>query len=159
MLPLSVEISPDVSREQVHKVWESNLVAWSTPESRIRLAKMAAAASGHNWNMEKAKEGMAKSMEHMLLNEKLDNAVIAKLAAEDPQFRAALDEHQGNGGIPLTAGVPITTPGLRYMSNKINEFWKSRYVQQKVTLDDPKLADQCQLGSTLGVRVAGSNGI
>jgi len=45
------------------------------------------------------------------------------------------------------------------MSSKINEFWKSRYAQQKITLDDPKLADQCQLGSTLRVKVAGSNGI
>jgi len=159
ILLLWAEISPGASREQVHKVWESNLVVWSTPEGRMRLAKMAAVSSGHNWNTEKAKAGMAKSMEHMLLNEKLDNAVIAKLAAEDPQFRAALDEHQRNGGIPLTAGVPITTPGLRYMSNKINEFWKSRYAQQKITLDDPKLADQCQLGSTLRVKVAGSNGI
>ena len=111
----------------------------------MRLARMAAAGP-REWSLEKAKEGMVKGMERMLLSQKLDEAVIAKLTAEDPQFRADLKQN------PLYPGEPLNTPGLQYMSDKINEFWKSRYAQQQVTLDDPKLADQCRLAA-FGVKL------
>jgi hypothetical protein len=134
--------------EMAHKAWESNLVIWSTPVARMRLAKMAAGAKGGKWAPEKAKEEMDKSIEHMLLSQKLDEAVVASLAAEDPQFRTDLKEN------PLWPGEPQITPGLQYMGKKINEFWKSRHAQQQVTLDGhPKLADQCQL-SAFGAKIA-----
>lgn len=134
-----------IPREQAHRAWESNLVTWSTPEARMKLAKMA--ASANKWNTEQVEKGSAKSFEHMLLNEKLDQAVIARLAAEDSQFRADLKDN------PLRPGEPLNTPGLLYMGRQIEEFWKSRYGQQQVTLNDPKLADQCQL-TNFGVKVA-----
>jgi hypothetical protein len=111
-----------------------------------------AAIDANRWNSETVKPGIAKDMERMLLSRKLDEAVIADLAAKDPQFHKYLEEHQKQGGIPLGQGVPITTPGLQYISDKINEFWRSRYAQQQVTLDDPKLASQCQLAA-FGVKV------
>lgn len=132
------------SREQAHRAWESNLVTWSTPEARTKLAKMA--ASANTWNTEQIEKGSAKSFGHMLADEKLDQAIIAKLAAEDPQFRADLREN------PLWPGEPLNTPGLLYMGRKIEEFWKSRYGQQQVTLSDPKLAGECQLAD-FGVKV------
>jgi hypothetical protein len=135
-----------IPREQAHSAWESNLVAWSTPEARMKLARMAAAASADKWNTEQVEQGSAKSFEHMLLNEKLDEAVIAKLAAEDPQFRADLKEN------PLWPGEPLNTPGLLYMGREIEEFWKSRYGQQQVALNDRKLPDECQLAD-FGVKV------
>jgi hypothetical protein len=133
-------------REQAHRAWEYNLVAWSTPEARMKLAKMAAAASANKWNTEQVEKGSAKSFEHMLVDEKLDQAVIAKLAAQDPQFRADLKEN------PLWPGEQLNTPGLLYMGRKIEEFWKSRYGQQQITLNYPKLADECQLAD-FGVKV------
>jgi hypothetical protein len=134
-----------IPREQAHRAWESNLVTWSTPEARMKLARMA--ASANKWNAEQIEKGSAKSFEHMLLNEKLDQAVIARLAAEDPQFRADLKDNPLRPG-----GEPLNTPDLLYMSRKIEEFWKSRYGQQQVTLNDPKLADACQLAD-FGVKV------
>lgn len=135
-----------IPREQAHRMWEHDLVTWSTPEARMRLAKMAA-ASANTWNTEQIEKGSAKSYEHMLVNEKLDQAVIARLAAEDPQFRADLKDN------PLWPGEPLNTPGLMYMGRKIEEFWKSRYGQQQVTLNDPKLVQECQLAD-FGVKVA-----
>jgi hypothetical protein len=127
-------------------MWEHNLVVWSKPEARTKLARMAVAASANKWNTEQVEKGSAKSLEHMLLNEKLDQAVIAKLAAEDPQFGADLKEN------PLWPGEPLNTPGLLYMGRKIEEFWRSRYGQQQVTLNDPKLANECQLAD-FGLKV------
>lgn len=136
-----------IPRAQAHRAWEHNLVLWSTPEARMKLARMAAAASANKGNTEQLEEGSAKSFEHMLLEEKLDQAVIAKLAAEDQQFGADLKEN------PLWPGELLNTPGLRYMARKIEEFWRSRYGQQQVMLNDPKLADECQLAD-FGVKVA-----
>lgn len=134
-----------MSREQAHRVWESNLVTWSTPEARMKLAKMAAGAN--KWNTEQVEKGSAKSLEHMFLSKKLDQAVIAKLAAEDPQFGADLKQN------PLWPGEQLNTPGLLYMGTKIEDFWKTRYGQQQVILIDPKLAQECQLAN-FGVKVA-----
>ena len=136
----------EIPREQAHRVWEHNLVIWSTPEARKKLAKMAAVASANKWNAEQLEKESAKSFEHMLLNEKLDQAVIAEIAGQDAQFRADLKEN------PLWPGEPLNTAGLRYMGRKIEEFWKFRYGQQQVTLNDPKLADECQLAD-FGVKV------
>ena len=143
---LILPLSKGMPREQAHRTWEYNLVAWSTPETRMKLAKMAAAARANTWNVEQVKQGNARSFEHMLLNEKLDQAVIAKLAAEDPQFGADLKEN------PLRPGEPLTTPGLQYMGRKIEEFWRSRYGLLQITLNDPKLANECQLAD-FGVKV------
>lgn len=134
-------------REQAHRAWEHNLAVWSPPEARMKLAKMAAALSANKPNREEVEQATAKSFEHMLLNEKLDQSVVGTLATKDPQFRADLKEN------PLRPGEPLNTPGLLYMGRKIEEFWKSRYGQQRVTLNDPKLAGECHLAD-FGVKIA-----
>jgi hypothetical protein len=146
---------------QPKNVWEANLVQWRDPESRAKLAKTAATFT--KLTAADMNKGMAKATQELLEKQKLDDAVDTQLAAEDPQFRTYLDEWRKGFVRP----TPFEWKGpsnmeashLNYLKAKRDEFWRARYAEQQVTLNDPTLADQCNLGTTLGAKVAGSKGI
>jgi hypothetical protein len=143
------------------QMWKANLALWSTPKGRAGLARRAAAAEKRS--LEDYKKGFDIATRRLLEDRKLDDAVDTHLAAEDPQLRTYLDEwrksvvrvnlYEWRGPSP---SMPIAHRS--YLEEKREEFWQARYAEAPVSLDDPSLADRCQLGFKLGVKVAGSRG-
>ncbi len=130
--------------------WEADLVQWREhPESRTHLAQTAATFS--KWTPQDVKQQMSKGTQKFLEQRKLDEAVDAQLAAQDPRFRAALAEEQKStvrrGA--FAGSSRVSQAAFDYLKQKRNEFWQARYAQQQVTFNDPILAEQCQLSATV----------
>jgi hypothetical protein len=131
-------------------VWEADLVQWREhPESRTHLAQTAATFS--EWTPQDVKQQMSSATRQLLERKKLEEAVDAQLAAQDPTFRTYLAEEQKDtvrhGAFARSAVVPHTAS--TYLDQKRKEFWQARYAQQRITINDPNLAQQCQLGANV----------
>lgn len=125
--------------------WETDLkqLQWQWPQIRDSVAKEAAEVA--NWTLEGYKKTKDAASRKLLEDQKLDDGVDNELAAQDPQFRADLNEYRKNrkGNVWLKQGATTSS----YMDQARQQFWQSRYAEQQVALNDPKLAQQCQLGS------------
>lgn len=138
-----------------HTGWEADLRQWQWqwPQIRDSVAKEAAVVAA--WTLEGYMKAKDAASQKLLEDQKLDDSVDDQLATQDSQFRADLSEYRKhrNGNIWLRNGAPASA----YIAQKRNEFWLSRYAQQQLTLNDPKLANQCEL-TNAGVKIAGSKG-
>jgi hypothetical protein len=143
--------SRGVPEQASRLAYQANLVRWRDPAVRAKLASSAV-----HWNkttVADRKKGQDRADQLLLEKRKLEDAIDNQLAAQDPQFRSDLAQLRQTRAAQYN-NPWLERPGSDYMKQKRGEFWQAHYAQQQVTLNDPKLADQCQLGSTLGVKVA-----
>lgn len=131
--------------------WRTKLRDVYSPPARARLAKDAAAAA--NTTVEDAKKAPGQPLVRLavrvLEEQKLHDAVDSQLAAEDPLFRSYLDEwRKGLMRTPTFQAGPTNMPReqLSYLAQKRMRFWQAAYTELPITLEDPALADECQLG-------------
>lgn len=130
--------------------WRTILSKLYSPPARARLAKDAAAAA--NTTVEDAKKAPGQPLVsfaiRVLEQRKLSDAVDSQLAAGDPLFRAYLDEwRKGLMVTPTSWGASTDMPREHssYLAQKRMQFWHIAYMELPITLNDPTLADKCQL--------------
>lgn len=134
--------------------WRTILRDVYSPPARAKLAKDAAAAA--NATVEDAKKAPGQPLVRLavrvLEQRKLSDAVDSQLAAGDPLFRTYLDEWR-NGLIrtPTSWTAPTNMPReqLSYLAQERMQFWQAAYTELPITLEDPALADECQLGKVV----------
>lgn len=120
-------------------LWQKDLALWSQPEGRAKLQKQAAFYDSMTVNA--YKQAFDSAARQIVEKQKLDAAVDTQLAAGDPTFREYLQEEQQH--------KPMLDGHMQYVEQKRNDFWQARYAQQQVTLNDPSLAQQCQIGTNV----------
>src|SRR5579883_586299 len=123
--------------------WESELELGRSTEYRTKLA-------GANFTAEGFIKGVADSNTKLVERRKLDEAVDRELAAQDPMFARYLDTVERNTQVisPFESRSASLPPeAVNYVRAKRAEWWKARYAETKVVLNNPALASRC--GSSL----------
>jgi hypothetical protein len=151
----AVTVTPDEVAQLSTQYWAQHDAAAEVQKHKQQQPS-AAAITMDGW-----KQAHEAQFQKIMADRKLDDSVDAQIAAGDPQFRTYLNEYHQRGTwvTPVEYQSDMPQADAAYLKQKRSEFWQSRYAQQQVTLNDPALADQCQLGSTLGVKIAGAKGL
>jgi hypothetical protein len=135
----------------VREDWQQNLYTGRTKEARQKLAQQLAAATPEAFAKAEANFDPRYAVEL----DKLDAAIDAQLAANDPKFKAYLSEYNAHVTHPApnrTHVVDVPTGVQKYLDQKRNAWWMAERAKLIVSLSDPSLYAACNL-AVMGVTV------
>jgi len=100
-----------------------------------------------------------ETMKPVVAQQKLDAAIDQELSTQDSYFRTYLNESRVSEvkRPDGTVGLLMAAEPLQYLRDKRDQWWKARYAQLRVVLNDPAAAQACRLDS-LGLLIQGSAG-
>ena len=133
--------------------WAQTLYLGKNKEHRQKLVNDLAAATPEGFAKAEANYDPRPAVE----NEKLSAALDAMLAANDPKFKAYLNQWNANT-VQLSPNHGRTTnvsaSVKEYLDQKRGLWWQAERAKVSVSLSDPSLYAACQL-SAMGVTVPG----